>query len=174
MDIAASPSDRTGRQEYITERQTDNSLQAGKSENNDSTRNTEATKKNEERTTTQENKPRKLEDSNAPVMPGVSTLKKGLLWQQRDKLFSRWKERFFILSRDYLQCFKKGTTRITEMGVFMFKVKLNHIESVELLDRRGYLTLSITVAKEGKMLLRKTEGIREWFQILKSLSLIHI
>merc|ERR1719273_2516561 len=54
------------------------------------------------------------------------------------------------------------------MGVFMFKVKLNHIESVELLDRRGYLTLSITVAKEGKMLLRKTEGIREWFQILKS------
>ena len=52
------------------------------------------------------------------------TLRKGLLWQQRDKIFSRWKERFFILTEDYLQCFKRGTSRITEMGAFIFKIKL--------------------------------------------------
>ena len=51
------------------------------------------------------------------------TIKKGLLWQQRDKLFSRWKERYFILTKDLLQCFKKETSKITEMGGFMFKVR---------------------------------------------------
>ena len=51
------------------------------------------------------------------------TVKKGLLWQQRDKLFSQWKERYFILTQDYLQCFKKGSSRITEMGEFIFKVR---------------------------------------------------
>ena len=49
-------------------------------------------------------------------------LKKGLLWQQKDKLFSRWKERYFILTKDYFHCFKKATSRITEMGGFIFKV----------------------------------------------------
>ena len=52
-----------------------------------------------------------------------SSIKKGLLWQQRDKIFSRWKERYFILTRDLLQCFKKETSKITEMGGFIFKVR---------------------------------------------------
>ena len=51
-----------------------------------------------------------------------TSIKKGLLWQQRDKLFSRWKERYFILTKDLLQCFKKETSKITEMGGFIFKV----------------------------------------------------
>jgi hypothetical protein len=56
--------------------------------------------------------------------PAAATLKKGLLWQQKDKIFSRWKERFFVLTADYLNCFKKcaGSSRISEMGEFLFKV----------------------------------------------------
>ena len=56
-----------------------------------------------------------------------SSIKKGLLWQQRDKIFSRWKERYFILTRDLLQCFKKETSKITEMGGFIFKVRPRYI-----------------------------------------------
>eukprot|EP00096_Caligus_rogercresseyi_P015970 TRINITY_DN846_c0_g3_i1.p1 TRINITY_DN846_c0_g3~~TRINITY_DN846_c0_g3_i1.p1 ORF type:complete len:645 (+),score=231.04 TRINITY_DN846_c0_g3_i1:219-2153(+) len=97
----------------------------------------------------------------------TSTLKKGLLWQQRDKLFSRWKERYFILSPDYLHCFKRRTSRITEMGEFIFKIKLGEVEEVELLDKRGYLTICISLPREGKVYLRKTEGIREWYSLLK-------
>jgi hypothetical protein len=41
------------------------------------------------------------------------------------------------------------------------------VEAVELMDKRGYLTISLTVAGDGKMLLRKPEGIREWFEALK-------
>merc|ERR1719225_687830 len=98
-----------------------------------------------------------------------TAVKKGLLWQQRDKLFSQWKERYFILTPDYLQCFKKGSSRMTEMGEFIFKIKLCDIEEVDLLDRRGYLVISITLSSrgEGKIYLRKTEGIRDWFNSLK-------
>ena len=41
------------------------------------------------------------------------------------------------------------------------------VEEVELVDKRGYLTLSITLAKDGKVLLRKPEGIRDWFEDIK-------
>ena len=96
------------------------------------------------------------------------TLKKGLLWQQRDKLFSRWKERYFILTRDLLQCFKKGTSRITEMGEFIFSIKLAEVEAIELLDKRGYLTICINQKADGRMYLRLQEGIRDWFYHLQS------
>ena len=51
-----------------------------------------------------------------------SMVKKGLMWIQQDKLFSRWKERFIILTNGYLQIFKKGVTRFCDMGTFINKV----------------------------------------------------
>lgn len=68
-----------------------------------------------------------------------STIRKGLLWQQKDKLFSQWKERYFILTPDYLQCFKKGTTRMTEMGEFIFKVPTYESYHDTLIARPDYL-----------------------------------
>ncbi len=93
--------------------------------------------------------------------------RKGLLWQQRDKLFSRWKERYFILTKEYFHCFKKGTSRMTEMGGFIFKLKLGEVEGVELLDKRGYLTVCISLLKDGKIYLRRPEGIKDWFTLLQ-------
>ena len=95
-----------------------------------------------------------------------TTLRKGLLWQQRDKLFSSWKERYFILTQDFLQCFKKETSRITDMGGFLFKIKLCDVESVDLLDKKGYLTIALNLVREPKMFLRKTEGIRDWYNCI--------
>lgn len=54
--------------------------------------------------------------------PPAAAVRKGLLWTQRDKMFSRWKERYFVLTQDYLQCFKRGTSKMSEMGEFIFKV----------------------------------------------------
>ena len=51
---------------------------------------------------------------------------KGLLWVQQDKLFSRWKERFIVLTSHYLQFFKKTSSRISEMGAFIMKVGTRH------------------------------------------------
>lgn len=45
------------------------------------------------------------------------------------------------------------------------------IVDVQLLDKRGYLTICLTLAsKDGKLFLRRPEGIREWFQALKVIS----
>ncbi len=103
------------------------------------------------------------------ALTAATTLKKGLLWQQRDKIFSRWKERFFVLTADYLQCYKRGGGGgISEMGEFLFKVRMAEIEDVELLDKRGYLTICVSLTnREGKVYLRKTEGIREWFRLIR-------
>ena len=66
--------------------------------------------------------------------PQASTVLKGVLWQQRDKVFSRWKERYFVLTADYLQCFKKSSPSVmhsaaSEMGRFIFKLKLTEVIS---------------------------------------------
>ena len=37
------------------------------------------------------------------------------------KISFRWKERFFILTKDYFHCFKKDSSKLTEMGEFLFK-----------------------------------------------------
>lgn len=65
-----------------------------------------------------------------------STMKKGLLWQMKDGggFFNRWKERYFILTKDYLTCFKKSSSNLSflgsEMGSFAYKLKLLEIESI--------------------------------------------
>ncbi len=41
------------------------------------------------------------------------------------------------------------------------------VEDVELLDKRGYLTVCLNLGKDGRILLRKPEGIREWHRTLK-------
>ena len=50
-----------------------------------------------------------------------------MLWVQRERIFSRWKERFLVLTKDYLQCYKRGSAPLqhTEMGHFLFQVGSN-------------------------------------------------
>lgn len=60
----------------------------------------------------------------------IFTIKKGILWQQQNydrfhqRLFSRWKKRYFILTTDYLVCFKRSSAKVgrSEMGKFLYKV----------------------------------------------------
>ncbi|XP_054284264.1 uncharacterized protein LOC129001107 [Macrosteles quadrilineatus] len=97
-------------------------------------------------------------------------IKKGLLWQQRERLFSRWKERYFILTRDYLHCFKRstGTDKISDMGQFIFKVKLVEVEKVEWINKKSYSTVGITLQnRETKILLRAPMGLEDWFELLE-------
>ncbi len=57
-------------------------------------------------------------------------VKKGILMQQREKLWSRWKERYVILTRDYLNCFRRSSNvhrsgvTLSEMGSFLFQFNL--------------------------------------------------
>ncbi|KAJ8984062.1 hypothetical protein NQ317_006560 [Molorchus minor] len=99
----------------------------------------------------------------------VHAIKRGLLWQQRDKLFSRWKERYFILTRDYLHCFRRasGSDRISEMGQFLFKVKLIDVERVEWENKKTYSTVALVLGRDGKIYLRAADGLEDWFELLE-------
>lgn len=50
---------------------------------------------------------------------------------------------------------------------FDFQLKLTEVETIELLDKRGYLTICISLIKDGKIYLRRPEGIRDWFTSLQ-------
>ncbi|XP_037813425.1 probable serine/threonine-protein kinase DDB_G0278665 isoform X3 [Lucilia sericata] len=106
-----------------------------------------------------------------PVSSMTGPIKRGLLWQQRDRLFSRWKERYFILTRDYLHCFKRASgsanDRASDMGQFIFKVKLVDVEKVEWLNRRSYSAIGLLLGREGRVLLRCDEGLEDWFELLE-------
>ncbi|CAL4125443.1 unnamed protein product [Meganyctiphanes norvegica] len=96
----------------------------------------------------------------------VAALRKGVLLQARDRLFSRWKERYFVLTRDYLSCFRRGTTKYSEMGPFIFKVNLASVEQVEWQDRRGGPALALALPREGRVLLRAKSGLDQWYRSL--------
>ena len=48
-----------------------------------------------------------------------------------------------------------------------FQLKLTNIDGVSLLDKRGYLTICISLQREGKVYLRRTEGIRDWYNAIR-------
>ncbi|XP_055851716.1 putative uncharacterized protein DDB_G0282133 isoform X1 [Episyrphus balteatus] len=110
-----------------------------------------------------------------PVASMTGPIKRGLLWQQRDRLFSRWKERYFVLTRDYLHCFKRASgsanERASDMGQFIFKVKLVDVEKVEWLNRRSYSAIGLLLGREGRVLLRCDEGLEDWFELLEECTL---
>ena len=49
------------------------------------------------------------------------------------------------------------------LNLRLAQVKLIDIDCVDLLDKRGYLTICISQLKDGRIYLRKPEGIRDWF-----------
>ena len=46
------------------------------------------------------------------------------------------------------------------------QVQLSSIKKMDLTEKKGYLTIALAVHKEGKILLRSTLGIREWFLVI--------
>ena len=78
-------------------------------------------------------------------------------------------------SNQSIKAFKHKCSKNYKMIYSCFQIKLCDVEEVELLDRRGYLVISVTLTSrgEGKIYLRKTEGIRDWFNSLK-VSLLYV
>jgi hypothetical protein len=45
-------------------------------------------------------------------------LLKGMLWQKKDRIFARWRERFFMLTSDYLNCYEKNPQSTADASLF--------------------------------------------------------
>ncbi|XP_055903630.1 uncharacterized protein LOC129939587 [Eupeodes corollae] len=109
-------------------------------------------------------------------------VKQGVLWQQSDKLFSKWKERYFILTRDHLCCLKKGEGGFL-CGETLSKIKLEDIKSLEFITRITQQTIELTLGGAGgtvgggykigngenhRILLKTNGDLREWFDTLNA------
>ena len=46
-------------------------------------------------------------------------------------------------------------------------MRLSDVESVSLVDRRGYLTVVVGIMGEDNMLVRRPENVREWYNMLQ-------
>lgn len=92
-------------------------------------------------------------------------LQKGLLWLKRDKFFSKWRERFFVVTPTHLKCFESDSE-----SILLWKMEHCEIMNVVLSDKKGYLTLNVTFNKEGKIMLRSSAGINIWHSLLQNLA----
>jgi hypothetical protein len=48
------------------------------------------------------------------------------------------------------------------------QVKLCDIDVLELVDRRGYLTITISQLREGRIYLRTTQGLQDWYNLIQA------
>ena len=54
-----------------------------------------------------------------------------------------------------------------DFGISIFQLKLSDVEEVSLLTKKGYLTISLSHIKDGRVFLRRHEGIKEWYTMIK-------
>lgn len=94
-------------------------------------------------------------------------LHRSLMWVQKGKLLSRWKERFIVITEEYIQCFKKGLAQLSQMGDFIFQFAMKDVKSVSLVDRRGYLTVVLEIDGDAGLVVRKPEGLRDWYNLVQ-------
>ncbi|XP_065346800.1 uncharacterized protein LOC135944042 isoform X1 [Cloeon dipterum] len=93
-------------------------------------------------------KPPIPEDAASANSASETTLIKGpLITPVQGIFFKSWKERYFLLTRDFLSCFKMTARGPSTMGAFLFKIRLAEIKSVEWSNSRsdalGTITLNL-------------------------------
>lgn len=51
----------------------------------------------------------------------------------------------------------------------MLQVKIDSIAAISIFEKKGFLTVSLIIEDvcKKRMLIRKAEGLREWFNIIK-------
>ena len=57
--------------------------------------------------------------------------------------------------------------QVTPSDLCVFQFKLVEVEEVVLLTKKGYLTIALSHSRDGRVLLRRHEGIRDWFNVIK-------
>lgn len=96
-------------------------------------------------------------------------VKKGLLWHQNDTKRSlrnifkhKWKQRYFILTNAYLACFKKRKSKISEMGLFLFRLGLSDIESIAIVNECLNINNDRIILWDGS-----NSVLNEWYNYIK-------
>eukprot|EP00091_Calanus_sinicus_P015270 TRINITY_DN3336_c0_g2_i1.p1 TRINITY_DN3336_c0_g2~~TRINITY_DN3336_c0_g2_i1.p1 ORF type:complete len:132 (+),score=24.91 TRINITY_DN3336_c0_g2_i1:358-753(+) len=86
------------------------------------------------------------------------------MWQRTDNIFSSWQERFFVLTENSLYSFLRGAKNRADLERTVSKIKLSDVCGISLVDRKGQLMIKIVTKKNGRLFLRKQEGLSDWFE----------
>ena len=63
-----------------------------------------------------------LHSEKMDLVSNPNLILQGVFWLLKDRIFCKWKERFFILTESYLMCFKKKPSIVMDIGELVFKV----------------------------------------------------
>ncbi|KAH9417305.1 hypothetical protein DERP_007302 [Dermatophagoides pteronyssinus] len=143
--------------------------------NNTTALSSHSMKDNKDSSTTVTTLPKKsLDHYSISIVQECTAIKKGLLWEQQQQpkifFFNRWKERFFILTQDYLTCFKKGSKKVgmSEMGSFVYKINLNEIQNLNWVDKKKNGVIGIQLSNTMIFLWNNSDSILdEWMSKLQ-------
>lgn len=121
----------------------------------------------------EDNKEEKYDSiKNATIVLNTSSnlkiVKKGLLWHQNDTKRSlrnffkhKWKQRYFILTNAYLTAFKKRKSKISEMGLFLFRLSLPEIASITLNE-------CLNINGDNLVLWESNSVLNEWYNCINN------
>ena len=86
-----------------------------------------------------------------------------------DLLVGQYVQIFHNKIRNCKENLKGRIHSVIQFVNFQIQVKLSSISSVSLLDKRGFLTicLSLSTVREGRIYLRRAEGLRDWYNVIK-------
>merc|ERR1712014_15793 len=94
-------------------------------------------------------------------------IKSGFLWVRRDNIFSKWKERFVLLTESRIFGFRTKPYKILSVDSLVFMFSLSKVTLVQPLEKKGELLLYLKCVNGETMLLRTVAGIVDWVSTLK-------
>ena len=87
--------------------------------------------------------------------------RRGELWVMSGRFLSRWRQQFCVLTKNSMYFFSNSTGMGSNWKIS--KITLSDICDVLMISEKGQLILCLEVNKLKKIILRKEEGIRSWY-----------
>merc|ERR1712183_268398 len=95
--------------------------------------------------------------------------RRGNLWLMSGRFLGRWREQFFVLTKNSIYFFSGSSGLASSRKIN--KLMLTDICDVIMVREKGQMLLSLEINKLKRILLRKEEGIRGWYEdILNNIS----
>ena len=92
-----------------------------------------------------------------------SETRRGELWVMSGRFLARWREQFCVLTKNSIYFFS-GCSSLLGSSRKINKLMLSDICDVVMIREKGQLIVSLEINKLKRIMLRKEEGIRGWFE----------
>ena len=99
-------------------------------------------------------------------LPQTTETRSGDLWVMSGRFLSRWREQFCVLTKNSIYFFSNSSGRGSNWKIS--KLLLSDFRQVLMISEKGQLILCLEINNLKRMMLRKEEGIRGWYDDILS------